>query len=267
MKIAYKYFTTSLMSLALANGWLGFQPSCRGVEQTPVNLAERMRVLEAEDQGLLPVDQARRFSSSIFTEASSAGLIVMSTSKVSSRTNQSFTELKQNLALEATEPQLLDFLQNVAVTNSPLRIQSLSVRPTPGGSRLQINIAIAGCYRLPAVGQSREADAEQTEYFVLSQRRRLRRAALDCYTLTKSTLPSGWQLDALKFEDGKRLSAVGRARADQVRLLEDVRAQLEKAQAPDGKFLFSSGDATMRMSTPGLTNFSWSMEFELEGLR
>ena len=264
MKIAYKYFATSLMSLALANGWSGFQPSCQGAEQTSVNLAEGIRVREAEDPGLLPVEQVRRFSSSIFTEASRAGLIVMSTSKVTTRTNQFFAELKQNLALEATEPQLLDFLRNVGASNSPLRIQSLSVRPNPDGSRLQASIAIAGYYRVPARGKSGEPDAEQTEYLVLSQRRHLRQAALDCYNLTKSTLPSGWQLDAFKFEDGKRLSALGRAPADQVRLLEDVRAKLEKAQTQDGKDLFSSGDAAMRMATPALTNFSWSMEFELK---
>jgi hypothetical protein len=191
--------------------------------------------------------------------------MVMSTSKVSSRTNQSFTELQQNLALEATELQLLDFLRNVAASNSPLRVQSLSLSTTPDRSRLHASVAITGDYRLPAAGQSREPDAAETEYLVLSQRRHLRQAALDCYNLTKSTLPSGWQLDSLKFQHGKRLSTQGQAPADQVRLLEDVRAKLEKAQAQDGKDLFvpSSGEATMRMATPGLTHFSWSMQFDL----
>ena len=265
MKIASKYIATFLMSLALANGWSCFRPSCRGAEQTPVKLAERIRVLEAEDLGLLPIDQTRPFTSSIFTETSRAGLLVMSTSKVNSRTNQAFSELQQTLALEATELQLLDFLRNVAASNSSLRIQSLSVRPTTDRSRLRANMAIAGYYRLSAGGQSRAPDAAQTEYLVLSQRRHLRQAALDCYNLTKSTLPSDWQLDSLIFQDGKWLSVHGQAPADQVRLLEDVRAKLEKAQVQDGKDLFvpSSGEATMRMVTPGLTNFIWSMQFDL----
>jgi hypothetical protein len=87
---------------------------------------------------------------------------------------------------------------------------------------------------------------------------------LDCYNLTKSTLPSGWTLDSLSFQDGKRLSVQGTAPADQLSSLQDVRERLEKAQVQDGKALFlpSSGEATMRME-PGSTNFSWSMQFEL----
>ena len=266
MKIAYKCSATILMSVALATSWSCFQDSCRGAEQTPLNLAERIRVLGAEDPGLLPIDQAPRFSSSVLTETTSAGLTVTSISKVTSRTNGSFTALRQNLALEATGPQLLDFLRNIAATNSALRVQSLALHPTPDGSRLRVNMAIAGDYRLPAPGQSREPDTAQSEYQVLSQRRHLREAALDCYNLTKSTLPANWQLDSFSFNDGRRISAQGQAPADQVRLLEDVRATLDKAQAQNGKELFvaSSGEATMRMPPgPGSTNFLWSMQFDL----
>jgi hypothetical protein len=46
-------------------------------------------------------------------------------------------------------------------------------------------------------------------------------------------------------------------------LLDDVRAKLERAQAEDGKNLFSSGEATMRMASPNRTNFLWSMQFAL----
>jgi len=261
MKIAYKYLAAILMSLALANGWSCFQPSCLGAQQTPVNLAQRLQVLGAEDARLAPIGQARPFSSSILAEAATAGLTVMATSKVSSRTNQFFAELQQKLALEATEAQLLDFLQKVSATNASLRVQTLRVCSTPDRSHLQVNMAIAGYYRLPAAGQP--PDAAQTEYLVLSQRRHLRYAALDCYTLTKSLLPSGWQLDGFNLQDGKRLSAQGQAPADQVALLEEVRARFEKVQSQDGKNLFSSGEATMRMATPGRTNFLWSMEFEL----
>jgi hypothetical protein len=265
MKIADKFSATILLSLALANGSSCFQSPCRGAEQMPVNLAERIRVLGAEDLGLLPMDQSRRFSSSILTETSSAGLVVLSTSRVTSRTNGYFTEMRQNLALDATEPQLLDFLRNVAASNSALRVQSLALHPTPDRSRLRSSMAMVGGYRLPAAGPSPEPEAAQLEYLVLSQRRHLRQAALDCYNLTKSTLPPGWQFDSLNFQDGRRLSVQGNAPADQVRLLEDVRSSFEKAQAQDEKDLFlpSSGQATMRMAAPGMTNFSWSMQFDL----
>jgi hypothetical protein len=263
MKIISKYFASIVISWALVNGWTCFQSSCQGAEQIAVNPADRIRSLAAEDAGLIPIEQDRPFSSSILAEASRAGLMVTSTAKVRSRTNQPFTELQQTLAVEATELQLLDFLRNIAASNSPLRIQSLSVRATPDRSRLQATMAIAGDYRLAAGEQSPELNAAQTEYLVLSKRRHLRHAALDCYNLTKSTLPSGWQLDALNFQDGMRLSVQGQAPADQVPLLEDVRAKVERAQAQDGKDLFSSGEATMRMASPNRTNFLWSMEFAL----
>jgi hypothetical protein len=252
MNIAYSYTVTILMSLALAN----FQSRCRGAEQAPVNLAERIPVLGAE----API----RFCRSIMMEAGSAGVAVRSTSRLTSRTNGPFTELRQNLALEAPEAQLLNFLGNVAASNSTLRVQSLSLHPAPDRSRLSANVAITDDYRLPAAEQSEEAAAPTSEYLLLSQRRHLRQAALDCYNLTKSTLPAGWELDSLNFQDGKRLSVQGTAPADQVPSLQDVRERLEKAQVQDGKALFlpSSGEATMRMA-PGSTNFSWSMEFQL----
>jgi len=260
-----KYSATVLMSLALANGSSCFQSTCRGAEETPVNVAERIRVLGAEEPGVLPIEQSRRFSAGILAETSRAGLIVMSTSRVTSRTNGYFKELRQNLAFEATERQLLDFLRNVAASNSALRVQSLSLHLTPDRSRLCASMAIAGAYRLPAAGPSSEPAAAQLEYAVLSERHHLRQAALDCYNLTQSTLPPSWQLDSLNFQDGKRLSVQGNAPAEQVRLLEDVRASFEKAPAQGGTDLFlpSSGQATMRMAAPGVTNFSWSMQFDL----
>jgi hypothetical protein len=265
MNIAYKYSITSLTFLALANWSLCFQTPCRGAEQTPADLAERIRVLGAEDPGLPPIDQAHAFSSSIASEAANAGLTLMRTTRVESRTNASLIELRQNLVVEATEPQILEFLRNLAASNSTLRAQSLSLHPTPDRSRLQASIAITGDYRLPATGQSQGPAAAQVEYLVLSQRRQLRQAALDCHKLTKSTLPPGWNLDNFSFADGQRLIMQGDAPADQVRLLPEVQAKFEKAQAQDGKPLFrpASGDATMRMIEPGRTNFAWSMHFEL----
>jgi hypothetical protein len=268
MKTRYKCSTRILLSLALANWSLCFESPSKGAEQTPTDMAARIRVLAAEDLGLQPAEQAGHFSQSTFEEALRAKLMVLSNSKVTSLTNGSFTESRQVLSLQATESQLLDFLGNLAASNSALRVQPLALRPTPDHSRLRADVAIVANYRRPAPGPSPESDAAQTEYRVLAERRHLRQAALDCYDLTKSILPPAWQLDSLHFQDGKHLSIQGVAPADQVRLLEDVRTKLEKAQGQDGKDLFvpSSGQATMRMAEPGLTDFSWSMQFDLRPL-
>jgi hypothetical protein len=161
-------------------------------------VAARIRVLAAEDLGLQPVEQVRHFSQSTLAEALRAKVVVLSNSKVTSLTNESFTESRQVLSLRATESQLLDLLRNLASSNSVLRVQSLSLRPTADHSRLQASMAIAANYRRPAAGPSPESDAAQAEYRVLTQRRHLRQAALACYNLTKSTVPAAWQLDSLK---------------------------------------------------------------------
>ncbi len=253
-----------LMALAVGNWWLCFQSPCQAAAQSPANLAERIRVLAAEDPGLLPVSDAGHFPQSILAEAFSAKLVLLSSSKVTSLTNAFFTESRQVLNLEATEPQLLHFLGKIAASNSPLRVQSLSLRPTPDQSRLRANMVMVADYRLPAPGSTPDSDAAQAEYLVLSRRRHLRQAALDCYNQTKSTLPPGWQLETFSFRDGKHVNMQGVAPADQVPLLEDVRAGLEKAKGQEGKDLVSSGQATMRMIEPGLTNFTWSMQFALQ---
>ena len=260
MKITYKYSAALVMSLALVNEWPCFQCPCRGAERTPGHPSERTR---EEGPGVLPVEQTQTLSSRIFGEASKAGLTVMSTSKITSRTNSSFIEMRQNLALEATEPQLLVFLENVAATNSPLCVQSFSLRPAPDRSRLNVNMVVSGDYRLPGAGQPSEPDTAQVEYRVVSQRRHLRETALDCYKLLTATLPSGWQLDSLKLQDGKTLSAQGQAPAEEIGLLEELRTRLEKSRGKNGNDLFSSGEATMRRVS-GLTNFLWAMQFELK---
>ena len=252
MKIAHNYYTAALVSLALANGLLSSRVLGRAAEPPPANAAERIRVLEAEEHGLQPIGPPHLFGASIFAETAKAGLVVKSCSKVSSKTNGALAELRQSLAVESTERQLLDFLGNLAATNSSLRAQSLSLRPTPDRTRLVATLAIAGVYRLAAKDQTsqvKDADVALGEFLVLSRRHQLRRAALDCYNVVKSTLPPGWDLDSLSLDDGKRLKAQGVAPAGQAGLLPDIQAKFEQAQSPDGKDLFvpASGQSSMRL--------------------
>src|SRR3954452_20659569 len=106
MNITYKHSARILMSLALVNGSLCFQAACRGAEGAPTNQAERTGTSGGQELGLLAIDHARSFSSNVLAEATTSGLMVMSISKVISRTNAFFAESRQNLALEAAEPQL-----------------------------------------------------------------------------------------------------------------------------------------------------------------
>jgi hypothetical protein len=228
-------------------------------------LATEVKALQAEDSGVLFDDQAERFSATILAQAAAAGLQITSFSRVTSSTNTCFYERRQNLALKATEQQFLDFLQNVGASNSVLRVRALSLRPNPERTRFLVSVTVVGNYRLNSNGRPQSLESLGDEYRILNERRTLRSAALDCYTVTKENLPAGWTLDALNFKGGKRLSLHGEAPADQVRLLEDLRAQLQKAKSRDGEALFSpsGGEATMRMANAGMTNFSWSIQLNL----
>jgi hypothetical protein len=192
----------------------------------------------------------------------------MSYSSVISRTNTTFGQVAQNLSFEATEPQLLNFLRNLAASNSTLRVRSVAFRPAPDRSHLRGAITITGVYHSTATEQSQKPAAAQAEYQILNERRQLRRAALDCYELTKSTLPPGWTLDSFTFMDGRKLSLQGEAPATPASPLEDVQAKFEQAQAQDGKSLFvpSSCVAAMRIIELDRTKFSWSMSFDVRSL-
>ena len=190
-------------------------------------LAMEVKALQAEDSGVLSYDQAERFSATIMAQTAAAGFSLRSFSRATSSTNTFFYERRQNLDIEATEQQLLDFLQNVSASNSVLRVRALSLRPNPERTQFLASMTIVGSYRLNSNGRPKTLESLKDEYRVLNERRTLRSAALDCYTATKENLPARWTLDALNFDGGKSLSLHGEAPADQVRVLEDLRAQLQ----------------------------------------
>jgi len=227
---------------------------------------EEFRGKIRERSGVLPADQADRFSADIFGQAEVAGVKITNSSRVSSRTNASFLERRQHLTLQATESQLLDFLRNIAASNSVLRVQALSLSPSPDRTLLHLTVAIIGNYRMKTSGPSGGVEVQEAEHQVLGQRRNLRSAARDCYTRTRENLPSGWTLEALNFEGGKRLSLRGQGPADQVRSLEEVRTALQKAKGSDGQDLFqpAEGQARMRMIDAVATNFAWEIELDLK---
>jgi len=266
MKSSPKCLRSLLMLAALGSWSLCLEWPSHASDKSRISLlTTKVKTLEAEDSGVLSNDQAERFPATIFAQAAAAGLQITSASKVTSSTNAFCYERRQNFALQATEQQLLDFLQHVGASNSVLRVRALSLRPNPERTRFLVSVTVVGSYRLNSNGRPQALKSLEDEYRVLNERRTLRSAALDCYTVTKENLPARWTLDALNFEGGKMLSLHGEAPADQVRVLEDIRAQLQKAKSRDGEALFSSsgGEATMRMANTGMTSFSWSMQFNL----
>lgn len=266
MKNFNKYVSTLLMCVAFANLPMSIPCSGRASDPTPKDLsAERIQVLVAEDPGILPEHQADQFPGAIFVPAAAAQVAILSGSRVTSQTNALVCEKRQTLALEATRPQLMDFLRSLTESNSVLRVRDLALRPNPDRTRLAANVVVVGHYRLQPSGEAQTPELLETDYEVLNGRRHLRYAALDCYILATEGLPAGWTLESLVFEGGKRLSLKGKAPADQISSLEDVRTKLQATKGRGGEDLFrpSTSQATMRMVEPAKTNFSWEIELEL----
>ena len=263
MKDFHKYVPTLLMSLAVANLPISVPCSGQATDPAPKDLsAERIQLLVAEDPGILPQDQADRFARAIFAQAAAAQVAVVSASRVNSQTNSLVCEKRQTLALEATKPQLLNFLRSLAESNSVLRVRDMAMRPNPDRTRLVANVVVIGNYRLQPSVKAQSPELLETDYKLLKERRHLRYAALDCYILVTEGLPTGWMLESLVFEGGKRLSLKGQAPANQVSSLEEVRTKLQAAKGRGGEDLFlpSTSQAAMRMVE---TNFSWEIELEL----
>jgi hypothetical protein len=266
MKNLNKYVSTLLMSVAFVNLPIPISFSGQASDPSPKDLSEeRVQVLAVEDPGVLPVDQADRFSNAIFAQAAAAQVAIRSGSRTTSQSNGLICEKRQTLALDATRPQFLNFLRSFAESNSVLRVRDLSLRPNPDRTRLVANVKVIGHYRLQPSAQAQTPELLESDYQVLKGRRNLRYAPLDCFILATEGLPAGWTLEALNFEGEKRLSLQGQAPADQVISLEDVRTRLQAAKGSAGEDLFrpTSSQATMRIVEPDRTNFSWSIELEL----
>jgi hypothetical protein len=266
MKNLNKYASTLLMSVAFASWPLSIPCSGQTVDPTPNGLsAERVRVLATEDPGVLPEDQADRFPNAIFAEAAAAQVAIRSASRVTTQTNAFVLERRQTMALEATGAQFLNFLRSLAQSNSVLRVRDLAFRPNPDRTRLVAQVKVVGHYRLQPSGGAQTPELLETDYQILNGRRQLRYDPLDCYTVATEGLPANWTLEALSYEGGNRLSLQGQAPADQAGSLEDVRTKLQAAKGRGGEDLFrpSASQATMRMAEPAMTNFAWSIQFEL----
>src|SRR5262249_38432002 len=133
----------------------------REVSQTNT-FARAVKQLESEGYSVAPEDQALHFNSTKEKIAAESGVIIGQTSRPSSRTNQFFLELWQNINVQTKEQQLVDFLYNLGASNSLIRVRDLSLRPDTPKMNLNANIRLAASYQKrpqPPAAKSRGATA------------------------------------------------------------------------------------------------------------
>ncbi len=101
-------------------------------------------------------------------------------------------------------------------------------------------------------------------YKVLNERKDLKFAGLECWSVAARYLPENATVDSLGFSQGKRLALSGTAPADYMKAMLDFEAAMRKANGIDGQPLFDltkGENLTWRMQG---ANASWSLVLELK---
>lgn len=121
------------------------------VRQMPVYQA-RVRELGSENSNIAITEQQLHFANTREAVASQAGVTINNATRVTTRTNQFFMELTQNINLLCKEPELVTFLHNLGSGNSLIRVRDLSLRPDAQRFNLNASVKLAASYqKRPAV--------------------------------------------------------------------------------------------------------------------
>jgi hypothetical protein len=116
-------------------------------EISQTNTYMRKLGLLQQGGGNIPLEeQALHFSTAIQSQAAQFGVSILSNTKITTRTNQSFVEQSQGLSLQSQESQLVDFLYNLGSDASFIRVRDLSVRPDPQHYQLVANVKLVASY-------------------------------------------------------------------------------------------------------------------------
>ena len=119
--------------------------------------ALRIEIEKYQKQGEVvpPADQAVRFVRLIQTEESKVGIMHQSMnpgrSAAGATNNPFFMEQNENMTLECSEKQLVDFLYNLGSGPSLIRVRALSVQPDPSHQRLATRLTLVASYQKKAI--------------------------------------------------------------------------------------------------------------------
>jgi Tfp pilus assembly protein PilO len=72
---------------------------------------------------------------------------IVSTSRQTTRTNEFFVELEQNINVIATDQQLVGFLYKLGSSASMIRVRDLELQPDPAHQHLNANIRLVASYQ------------------------------------------------------------------------------------------------------------------------
>jgi Tfp pilus assembly protein PilO len=107
--------------------------------------------LENQGQGVPPEDQVSEFARTVQVLASQYHVNVLNLNRPTERSTPFFVEVSLPLQLAAREEDLVDFLYNLGVTNSLIRVRGLNVQPDkPARQNLNVNVTVVASYQKKA---------------------------------------------------------------------------------------------------------------------
>jgi len=103
--------------------------------------------LEGEGLSVPPENQATDLMRSVDQQARQAQVMVQTSSRPTTATNQFFLERSQQITTVSTEEGLISFLYNLGSGNSLIRVRDLSLRPDQSRMKLNANIKLVASYQ------------------------------------------------------------------------------------------------------------------------
>ena len=132
------------------------------VTQIP-GLTAQVNAFASEGQFVALEDQSVNFMRTIQTQSAQSGVAILNTSRQITRTNDVFfVEQVQNINVQATEEQLIDFLYKLGSGASMIRVRDLELQPDQPRQHLNANIKLVASYQKnpPAASAAKTSTAK-----------------------------------------------------------------------------------------------------------
>jgi Tfp pilus assembly protein PilO len=117
------------------------------VTQIPALQAD-VKKFENEGEFVAPEDQGINFMRTIQSQSAQSGVLLQNTSRQLTRTSDAFfIEQVENINVQGTEEQLVDFLYKLGSGASMIRVRDLTLQPDPPHQRLNADIRLVASYQ------------------------------------------------------------------------------------------------------------------------
>jgi hypothetical protein len=111
------------------------------------NYEAQVKSLANQGEFVATEDMAINFMRTIQSQSAASGVLLQNTSRQLQRTNEFFTEQTQNITVQATDSQLVDFLFKLGNDASMIRVRELELQPDAPHLHLNANIQLVASYQ------------------------------------------------------------------------------------------------------------------------